>query len=500
LDHPDLGPSICFADNGPGLANPVSLFTLGRSAWDASVVVSEDAAGFGFFSLANRGAQIIAQKLGTDCSWLLEASPAAFSGDEPVLGHEGPSHQKGLSITFPKRDRENVAAAVQHAARYCPLEIFLDGETMERSDFLADAKHVDEWNGIRIGVFHEPSRIKSFTGHNVNFHGVTLWMPLPDLHQQFHHSFHTRIDVTHCAALKLVLPARKEIMQDDFLEQLRMHIRKLFFELLLIDGRHSLSRKDYALGHALGVKLPEATMMLRPFVADVADTDRRDYSRPEPVTHQAILYSDAEGPVEEQNVARAISNLSDRLPLYEPLAAFNGYKWYDALSCIALKGYRATSGQTVQEIAPDNRFSVTERPDKLEVLLERSDGKSIEDICLETDALVLSEEYGALDEADIHVTANASMTPADLVEFLEVTLFSPSDDSEAGSYDQQQQWFTDEAEDLALTLLESSAAAEVNLVTRVLRRELTWRLPKDRDVTIRIKGRDVTVSGLNDAA
>lgn len=100
LVHKDSGSSICFADNGPGLANPVALFTLGRSAWDASVVASEDAAGFGFFSLANRGAQIIAQKQGTDCSWLLEASPAAFSGDEPVIGHEGPSHQKRAIYHF----------------------------------------------------------------------------------------------------------------------------------------------------------------------------------------------------------------------------------------------------------------------------------------------------------------------------------------------------------------------------------------------------------------
>jgi hypothetical protein len=423
-----------------------------------------------------------------------------FQGMNRSLGMRVHHIKKGLSITFPERDRENVVAAVQHAARYCPLEIILNGEAMERSDFLADANHIEEWDGIRIGVFHEPSRLKSFTGHNVNFHGITLRVPLPDLHQQFHHSFHARIDVTHCAALKLVLPARKEIVQDEFLEKLRIHIRRLFFELLLTEGRHTLARKDFALSHALGVKLPEATMMLRLFVADVADTDRRDYSRPEPVSAQAILYSDAEGPVEEQNFARAISNLSDGLQLYEPLSAFNGYKWYDALSCIALKCYRATSGQTLQEITSEDRFSMPERPDKLEVLLERSDGNSVDEVCMETDALVLSEEYGALDEADIHVTANASMTPTDLVEFLEATLFSPSDDAEAGSYDQQQQWFTDEAEDLAFTLLESSAVADVNLVTRVLRRELTWRLPKDRDVTIRIKGRDITLTGLSDAA
>lgn len=81
---------------------------------------------------------------------------------------------------------------------------------------------------------------------------------------------------------------------------------------------------------------------------------------------------------------------------------------------------------------------------------------------------------------------------------LEAALFSPSDDAEAGSYDQQQEWFSDEAEDMAITLLDSVNAADLNLIKRVLRRELTWRLPKGTDVTIRITGRDISVSGLAD--
>lgn len=66
------------------------------------------------------------------------------------------------------------------------------------------------------------------------------------------------------------------------------------------------------------------------------------------------------------------------------------------------------------------------------------------------------------------MTTNATMTPAVLVEFLGATLFSPSDDTEAGSYDQQQQWFADEAEDLALTLLESSATADRRAKARLV--------------------------------
>jgi hypothetical protein len=75
IEDPDLGDVISVADNGLGLANPEALFTLGRSAWDAQVISGEDAAGMGFFALANRGAKIIAQKQGTEQSWILNASP-----------------------------------------------------------------------------------------------------------------------------------------------------------------------------------------------------------------------------------------------------------------------------------------------------------------------------------------------------------------------------------------------------------------------------------------
>lgn len=499
VDDPSQGAVIHFIDNGPGLANPKSLFSLGRSGWEDGVTASEDAAGMGFFALANRGAKIIAQKPGTDQSFAMEARPAAFSGEAPIVVDEGPVGHCGMTIIFPEQGRENVAAAAKHAARYCPLKVSFNGEILESSDFLKEAVHVEDWEGIGIGVFHKPTRIGMFSNHNVNFHGLTLWGPLPDLHQEFHQSFRARIDVTHCAALKLVLPARKEIVQDDFYDRLCMTIRKLFFRMIKDASVHSLSRKDYCLGHALGIKLPEATMLLRPFVPDHADQDQRPYCRPEPVTENAILYDRSEGLAEEQNLARALAQQTDTFPLHEPLAAFNGYAWYDQLACVALKGYRAVCDGQTYDIAPDGRFACQARPDVLEVLLERGDAKQTLDWTLATDAIILSEEYGSLDEADILVTTGSTMTPACLVEFMEAALFSPPDDAEAGSYDQQRQWFTDEAEDIAITMLQSSAAADINLVTRMIRRELSWRLPKDCEIAIRIKGREVEVHGFEEA-
>ena len=53
IDDPKLGRCICIADDGRGLENPQSMFTLGRSAWDQKVCAIEDAAGMGFLCEAS---------------------------------------------------------------------------------------------------------------------------------------------------------------------------------------------------------------------------------------------------------------------------------------------------------------------------------------------------------------------------------------------------------------------------------------------------------------
>jgi len=82
IEDARFGPSIRIADDGAGLADPRSLFSLGQSEWPTALSRSQDAAGMGFFSLANRGAVIIAQHKGTEHAWTIAATPDAFHGKE----------------------------------------------------------------------------------------------------------------------------------------------------------------------------------------------------------------------------------------------------------------------------------------------------------------------------------------------------------------------------------------------------------------------------------
>ncbi len=121
------------------------------------------------------------------------------------------------------------------------------------------------------------------------------------------------------------------------------------------------------------------------------------------ILSDALIFVGSDGPVEDQNLARAIEQRAEALPLYDPNAAFKGYKWYDRLPRVDLTGYRAHVGAQTHEMAVEDSFNLQTRPDRLEVLLTRTDAAGTEEWAL----------------------------PA--------ALFSPSDDSEARSYDQQQQ-------------------------------------------------------------
>lgn len=495
IEHPDLGPVIGIIDNGPGLSDPRDLFTLGQSAWDDDMQSLEDAAGMGFFSLAGRRVRIITQKTGTSESWIIDADPDSFGGTDPITCREGPTNHDGTTILVACKPNENCVVAANHAARYLPLEVMVDGVLVARKDFLADAEHIEEWNGIRIGIY-ERGPVGFRNNETVNFHEVTLHGHLPSLSQEFHRSYYARLDVIQCTDLKLVLPARKEIVENAFMGDLRRHIETVFFNLIKAASAHSLSYENFQKASALGVDLPPAKMQLRVFEPNHADSDQNEYGKPEIITADDVIFESEGGAIEEQNMAYALSAQRCETRLYDPKSAFEGYEWYDQLARVAVKGYRVIGDTETICVEPGKRYDLTGRPDQLEIQCFLQDGSHSEDWTLRTDWLILGEDDWGLDDVDIAVTKTSKATSNDLVDFLENALFDPSDESEAGSYDQQQRWFRDEAEDLAINLLETDLEAKINAITRVIDRDLYWLRRSDETITIEIgKGR-IDVNGI----
>ncbi len=495
FDDPELGAVIRIVDDGPGLTDPKHLFMLGQSAWADQVTSVEDAAGMGFFALAGRHVRITVQQKDTNQSWVIEASPDSFNGAAPISCSEGPAGHKGMTILISAKQGENFVPAANYAARYLPLDVSVDGPLAERSDFLAEADFIEDWNGIRIGIYRVPhNRFRN--DMNVNFHGVTLYAKLPSISQQFHRSYYARLDVIHCTSLKLVLPARKEVVEDTFFDELRAKIRTVFFQRILAAGSHSLSFEAFSEAATLGVDLAPAVMMLRPFSPTHADTDCDQQLPLQMITSDDILFDSDGGAIEEQNLAYALSNQRAPSTLFEPNSAFKGYAWYDQLACLSVKHYVFIGDDHAEIILPEKQYETDGRPTQLEIHCEIGSNEGVENWQCTTDWLIFGEDYVTLDEVDIAVTKCSKTTSADLVDFLENALFCPSDDAEAGSYDQQRDWFRDETEDRIITLLQTSAEADINAVIRIVERELYWLSGKSDSVTIHIKNGHVEVVGL----
>ena len=347
--------------------------------------------------------------------------------------------------------------------------------------------------GVRLGLF--ASDFSYDDRNNANFHGVTLRIALPMLGQSWHRSYHARIDVIDCARLKLVLPARKEVVQDEMFDALVEEINRVFFRLVAENGPHSLSFENYRRAALLDIRLPEAASLLMRFVPAVADSYRNTGKSPAAVPSGALLYSGS-GPLEEQNVARALPRLPESPPMFEPNHAFAGYSWYDRLATMTVKTYTMAIGDEVEKVELPDMFARSGQPDRLEINLEIASSESTRSWALDTDLIVTGIEYEPLDEMDIRVVHQSRITRQELTAFLTDALFCPSDDAEAGSYEQQQRWFADEAEDLSITLLQSAEACNLNAIRRAIVHEIAWRLPKDRTFVIRIVGGKVTVKGL----
>jgi len=196
-----------------------------------------------------------------------------------------------VTVIFPERRGENIAGAVRVASCHFPVPVIFSGEEMPFSDFLDTADHIEEWNGIRIGVFGSDQ-----VRHNVdnaNFHGVTLKINLPELHQAWHRTLFVRIAVVDCAHLKLVLHTRKEIVRDEMYDALIEEINRLYFRIVSESGAHSLTFQDYQRGRMLGIDLKEAAAFLRPHAAAFADADRNLYLSPQKVPSAAFVYEGA---------------------------------------------------------------------------------------------------------------------------------------------------------------------------------------------------------------
>ena len=389
-------------DDGRGIADPQTLLSFGKSGWSQDVCSSEDPAGMGFFSLARRNASVESRPAGGD-AWRIDLEPEHFRGGRPAQVHPGADApaRHGTRITFSRRQHErDIGNEIANAARHCPLAVSVDGKAVEHEDFLEHAIRVSEYEGVRIGVFHgadkrDPKSTAFPNIGSINFHGLAVAcpelprvVPISERGGSIAKAWSTAVDIVDCPDLELVLPARHKAVDNEFLRRLAEACRRAIYHAILEHGRDTrLARVDQLEALVDEIPVPEPPPELKPWEPG---TREEDYNRPQLDRHRHQAGVRLRGLVMEacpdygtgQVAARALERAGMLEQVFKPIAAYQGYSWYDELDRITGISVTATSGCKTETLmgdepdGPEEYLGESARVDRITVTLHVASRRS----------------------------------------------------------------------------------------------------------------------------
>ena len=510
--------TVTVSDDGAGIADPAVLLSFGENGWDDALVRREDAAGFGFASLARRDCTVSSRprSAGAELApgWRVELAPAHFLGeaDAEVRTDEEAPFPHGTAVSF--RATEHAAAirnAAEPAARHYPLPVVFEDRTedetagaeeLPRRAFLDGAVHAEPWRGLVFGVFR--NRHAGYNDPDLNFHGLTLALRLPTVETVHGATWTVLADVDDCPDLELVLPARKEAVENAFLAEMRAAARLAVYRAMAADPNPRPAFEDWTRAHEAGIDIAPPPAVLRPWRPSIAHVDDwRDPPKLAAVGRDTLVMDCDPEPHEAQALWRAAEQGGAAPRLFEADRRLEGYGWYDGLDRasdmaveIMLDGKpHALDDAPLPERAGPAAAELPPRPDAVRIeLAVRAADDPADALSLPADVAFAGEAWSRLDDALPLVTADSALQPHQLAALLRSGFFSPSDDAGADSYETQSDRFDEDALHLATRLLLSDDEACRQSIAEAVRRELMWFVPEDRAVDIRIRRPEVTVT------
>lgn len=505
--------SVTITDDGRGIADAQTLLAFGRSGWSDDVHHTEDPAGMGFFSLARRTARVSSRVAGTE-GWRIDLEPAHFTGDKatevrPAAGAPAPH---GTHVTFSRsRLERNLAEDIANAARHCPLAVTVDGETVEREDFLHHAVRVTEYEGVRIGVFHgaekrDPKARSYPHGGTINFHGIRVACPeLPTVVPVngpggIASAWRTAVDIVDCPRLELVLPTRHKAVDNEFLLALTAACRRAIYHAILEHGGDiRLNRNDQLAALVNEIPIPTPPAELRPWEPERREDEctgaNHNTARPRSIHDSAggtpLVMEATLDPAAAQVTARALEHAGLREQVFEPTTGYAGYDWYDDIERITDIEVTATfNGATATLLGgeanhEDEHAGEIMRAERVEVTLQVSNRArgTKRAIVLRTDVAFTSEEPDDVDQIGIVLSDHAGVETEELAELMMSAFFSPSIEG-GGSYESQREDHETEYARIATEATASPTEAREQYLVTLAETGLLRRLLPGESITI----------------
>ncbi|MYE13817.1 MAG: sensor histidine kinase [Gammaproteobacteria bacterium] len=501
-------------DNGRGIADPAVLLSFGESDWAGDLSRRERAAGMGLACLARRGCTVTSRAKSPSpefaTGWRMTLESDHFLGRTSAVAapYEMAPEPCGTCVSFHATESLNaLRAAAAYAAKYAPLTVSFNGRELERRDFLEGAIRTELWEGLTLAVI-ESSCLPNASS-DLNFHGLPLNVRLPFVLTLNETIWSVRAEAVDCPELELVLPARKEAVENAFLERLREQARLAIYRALAsMDPSPSVAFGDHARASAAGIELPEPPAELCPWVPPSAEAHAEDHAsigRFRPVGPDAIVVTYRADPPATHPFYRAArrENLAPRL--FEANRRLTGYAWYDRLprlTGVTVHVRADGAGCTLEALrqrlreARDNGapFDPQVRVEGIVMTVEIARPDGVQFTChYPADVVFLDASSGWLSDAEPVIAVDSDIDAEDLARLLRHAYFVPCRDIDADSYDTQSDRFDDEAMHMALNHVASPDEATRNAIARAVRQDIHWMFPKGRDVDILVRGEQVLV-------
>jgi hypothetical protein len=454
-------------DDGTGISDFERLLTLGDSGWNDDLKATEDPAGMGFYSLCLSGVEVYSGLQYT------KISPEAFVGKAGAVVEVRESYVGGTRLRFSRSSsKESLVAALKGAALFYPLEVCLNGEVLPRYDFLEGAIHREVIDGIEVGFATEFKRDWSYYGadNNWNFYGARIRETFPQLSGILSKdgestTLHARFNVLETGRIKLQLPDRCNIIQNDFLRGFLEKARAAAFRCVKQQPRHALSFEDWKEAKELGIALPEAVCLLKTWQALAADVDgHRMFGEDETsVVSDLGRVMLVNGLVTNVHTLQGALHSSATLGyiLYRESPRFAGYSWYQNLPVlidVEVTIHKGTEAQiSSREVV---------RPSKIDLALTvQQQGQEDRIIVLPAYVHVESEELNSVSFVAVKNSPwdNEHLAgPFPIEEFLIYATFSSSD--EGDSFETKLDWYRREVEQAVNEYFRGPRASLVALI------------------------------------
>lgn len=432
---------ITVRDNGNGIEEFAKLLDLGGSGWEQEYEASEDPAGVGLFCLAPREVTIRSN------GRMVTIKENGWTG-EPIEILDDPKPVRGTLLQF--KDEPWNSDVVNPQAVFTGLKVMVDGQDCPQLPFITDEATAYPELGCKIEVCESSNLNEWYRAHRrglgysdnvfVNFHGQVV---STDYHPVSEHHLYFLVDLTgEPTGIRLMLPARTQLVQNQAFEQLKAAMEREAYRYLQKRGQHRLPYKEYLRAKELGITLPEATPTYKVGLLTGDTPEPIEVTMPKefPLAKCYRLAPDIEGEETDEANVHLLAAIGKFKEPFVPVSINPQYDGYSWAKLPTVGKVQVTSGKILLEEAVWKGCLVC--TDSLTISAHTSDGKKwASSVCMAIQPARAEKQNIWWDE-DVLLTPQARDRLSDMDILYHLGGFS----DEGDTYDTQEYEFSEAME------------------------------------------------------